>query len=236
MNKKTVYQTDHLGVFTGTAEAERSPLEVDVWHVPGGCVELPPPTPGEFQVPRWDGQHWQLISSYKGLTAYNTKTSESLVIDRAGQLPAGYTLSPPGPGQVWRNGGWVDDIPATLKRRHAEQYQVVNASCEATLVGGFWSQAIGSPHRYGSQLTDQLNLLSAVLSGSGLPFPCIDEQGLKAFRDHTIQQLRQVFDDYTRFNFENIQLANTLKQRLDQALADGDLSVIEAIRWEVVQP
>ncbi|MFJ4115886.1 hypothetical protein ACIPV9_05585 [Pseudomonas psychrophila] len=43
MDTKIVYQTDHLGIYTGKTVADRSPLEPDVWLIPGGCVEVAPP-------------------------------------------------------------------------------------------------------------------------------------------------------------------------------------------------
>lgn len=236
MSAKTVYQTDHLGIYTGTTQADTSPLEADVWLIPGGCVELPPPTPGEHQVPRWDGQCWQLISSYQGLTVYNTTTGAPLVIERAGQLPAGYTLSAPSPGQVWRNGQWEDDIPAVVARLHQTRTAEINATCAAVITGGFQSTALATPHTYSSQLDDQLNLTGAVLRGLDMPYACRDEQGVKAFRLHTAAQLRQVGDDFTLYKLQLLQHANELKQQLDLALAAGDAEAMTLIRWEAVQP
>ncbi|MHB0766477.1 DUF4376 domain-containing protein [Stutzerimonas sp. NM35] len=236
MATKTVYQTDALGIFTGTTTADPCPIEPDVWLIPGGCIEVAPPAPGEHQVPRWDGQRWQLISCYRGLTAYNTSTGQPLVIERTGALPAGHTLSVPELGQEWRNGEWVDEIPATLVRRHAEKYQVINTACEAAITGRFWSQALGEPHRYSSQLDDQLNLTGAVLRGLDMPYACRDEQGVKEFRPHTAEQLRQVGDDFTLYKLQLLQRADALKKQLDAALEAGDLAALEAISWEAPQP
>ena len=234
MRTKIVYQIDHLGIFTGTTQADLSPLEPDVWLIPGGCVEEAPPKPGLHQVPRWDGRRWQLINSYQGLTAYSTTTGTPLVLERPGELPAGYTLSVPSLGQVWRSGEWVDDIPATLVRRHAEQYQAVNAACEALITGGFWSSALGEPHRYSSQLDDQLNLTGAVLRGLDMPYACSDEKGHKEFRPHSAQQLHQVADEFTLFKLEHLQRAHALKQGLDRALNAGDLQALESVSWRAV--
>lgn len=236
MNAKTVYQTDHLGIYTGMTQADPSPLEPNVWLIPGGCVEVPPPTPGEHQVPRWDGHRWQLISSYQGLTVYNTDTGEPLVIERTGALPPGYTLSAPALGQVWRNGEWVDDIPATLVRRHAELYTSINSACEAAITAGFISDALGAPHRYSSQLDDQLNLTGAVVRGLDMPYACRDEQGVKEFRLHTAEQLRLVGDDFTLYKLQLLQHADALKQQLDSALEASDLAALEAISWEAPKP
>ncbi|OEC43904.1 phage tail protein [Pseudomonas sp. 1D4] len=232
MDYKTVYQTDALGIFTGITTADPSPLEDGVWLLPAGCVEVEPPVHGEHLVPRWDGQSWQLISSYKGLTAYNTSTREPLLIERSGTLPTGYTLSVPRPGQVWRDGEWVDDTPATLARLYAERTKEINAACEADITGGFWSEALGEPHSYGSDLEAQLNLTGAILRGLDMPYACQDEQGAKAFRLHTAAQLRQVGDDFTLYKLKLLQRAHELKQQLDLALAAGDVEAMQAISWE----
>lgn len=232
MSTKIVYQTDHLGIYSGTTQADQCPLEPNVWLIPGGCVETPPPPVGEHQVARWNGQRWQLITSHRGLTAYSISTGEALVIERTGALPPGYTLSAPALGQVWRNGEWVDDIPAALVRRHAEIFQSVNAACTTAITAGFTSSALGAPHRYSSDLEDQLNLTGAVLGGSDLPYACRDEAGVKAYRLHTAAQLRQVGEDFTLYKLQLLQRADQLKQQLDAALEAGDLEALEAISWE----
>lgn len=40
---KIVSQLDAAGYFIGDSIADRSPLEEDVWLIPAGCVDLPPP-------------------------------------------------------------------------------------------------------------------------------------------------------------------------------------------------
>lgn len=235
MTTKIVYQTDHLGILIGSTTADPCPVVVGEWLFPGGCVETPPPSPGEHQVPRWNGKRWELISSYRGLTVYKTLTGEALVIDRLGELPSGYTLSAPAPGQVWKDGEWVDDIPATVVRRHLEQSQLINNSCKTAITSGFWSDALGSPNRYGSELDDQLNLISVSMAGRAALYACSDKSGVKDFKPHTFAQIRQVSDDFSAFKLELLQKANQLKQQLDKALEDGDLAAIEASTWESVQ-
>ena len=129
MDTKVVYQTDHLGIYTGKTVADRSPLEPNVWLIPGGCVEVAPPAVPERKAAFWDGRKWQLVDSYQGLTVYNTATRAPMVIERAGALPAGYTLEVPGPGQIWGNGHWVDDIPTVLELRYTVQLAAVNKAC-----------------------------------------------------------------------------------------------------------
>jgi len=61
MATKTVFQTDPNGWYVGAVQADESPLEPGVWHIPGGCVELAPPTviPAGKQ-PQWTGSAWAL--------------------------------------------------------------------------------------------------------------------------------------------------------------------------------
>lgn len=62
-NTKTVYQTDTAGHYLGECDADESPLEPGVWHIPARAVLQPPPTSWpEGQWPRWDGQAWQLVT------------------------------------------------------------------------------------------------------------------------------------------------------------------------------
>lgn len=62
MNQKKVYQTNYSGLFVGETLADESPLEPDVFLIPAGCVETPPPSEWpEDQWPRWNGFKWELI-------------------------------------------------------------------------------------------------------------------------------------------------------------------------------
>ncbi|KPG92910.1 phage tail protein [Pseudomonas sp. RIT-PI-q] len=234
METKIVYQTDHLGIFTGETVADRSPLETDVWLIPGGCVEVAPPTVPEKKAAFWDGHRWQLVDSYQGLTAYNIETSEPLVIERAGSLPTGYTLEVPGPGQIWSNGQWIDDIPTVIELRYVAQLLAVNTACLQEITGGFWSSALGDRFFYETELEDQLNLTGMILRGLDGGYACRDESGVKAFRDHTIEQLRQIGDEFTEFKQQRLRKINELKQALAAARSTSDLDALNAVLWESV--
>ena len=232
MDTKTVYQTDHLGILIGETVADRSPLEPDVWLVPGGCVEVIPPVVPEKMAAHWDGRRWQLIDSYQGLTAYSTVTGEPSVIQRAGAIPPGYTLEAPRPGQIWGNGHWVDDIPAEVERRYIVLFSMINQVCQQEITGGFWSAALGFHFYYDTELEDQLNLTGMVLRGVDSVYACRNESGVKEFLEHSIDQLRQVSDEFTEFKLLRLRKANDLKLRLDAARAAQDLNAINAVVWE----
>lgn len=232
MDTKTVYQTDHLGIFTGQTVADRSPLEPDVWLIPGGCVEVAPPAVPQHKAALWNGKRWELVDCYQGLTAYNIVTRAALVVERAGALPAGYTLEVPGPGQIWGHGHWVDDIPAVIELRYGVQLLAVNAACLQEITGGFWSEALGDRQFYDTELEDQLNLTGMILRGLGSVYACRDESGVKAFLEHTSEQLRQVGDEFTEFKLQRLRKANDLKQTLAAARAASDLDALNAVSWE----
>ena len=233
MDTKIVYQTDHLGIYTGETVADRSPLESDVWLIPGGCVEVAPPVVPQHKAAFWDGQGWQLIDSYQGLTAYNTQTRAATVVDRLGPLPAGYTLEVPDADQLWNGKHWIDDVPLVVELRYVEQVAAMNAACKREITGGFWSKALGDRHFYDSQLEDQLNLTGMVLRGGDGPYACRNKQGLKDFHLHTSDQLRQVGDEFTEFKLQHLQKVNELKQLLEEARAAVNLVLLNAVTWEV---
>lgn len=234
MTTKIVYQTDELGIYVGQAFAEASPLEPGVWLIPACCVEQEPPTTPEGQAALWDGQAWQLIDCNRGLTAYSTATREPVVIDRLGPLPTGYTLEPPAPGQIWELGQWVDDVPAVVEALYLERVRAVDAGCSQEIIGGFWSTVLGDRHRYSSMLEDQMNLTGAALSGADLAYPCLDADGVKAFRPHTADQLRHLAGDFTVFRLDRLAQAHQLKLQLKDLREVQDIAGLTAITWELV--
>ena len=64
---KTVHSFDYsTGLYLGAVvltDADLSPLEPDVYLVPGNCVEIAPPTPGDGQYVFWNGSDWALGAS-----------------------------------------------------------------------------------------------------------------------------------------------------------------------------
>ena len=63
---KTVYQYDLAGRYLGEVEADESPLEPGVYHLPARTTELAPPaseTWPEGKWPRWNGIAWAMTGS-----------------------------------------------------------------------------------------------------------------------------------------------------------------------------
>ncbi|MBX8542454.1 hypothetical protein K5D41_22505 [Pseudomonas cichorii] len=122
-----------------------------------------------------------------------------------------------------------------LVEMHASQTQEIDRACEAAIIAGFGSAALGSYFLYSSSIDDQINLTGAILSESDSEYPCRDEQGVKEFRFHTIAQLRQVGRDFTNYKLQLLQRANAYKQLLNQALAISDFDALQAVSWESEQ-
>lgn len=63
MTSKIVYQCDRAGMLVGQTDADPSPLEQDVYLIPAGCTEIPPPDtwPGN-KWPRFNGSNWDLVT------------------------------------------------------------------------------------------------------------------------------------------------------------------------------
>ena len=55
------FQTNRDGYFVGTVEADESPLEPGVYLIPGGAVEIAPPSFGPGSAARWVNDAWQIV-------------------------------------------------------------------------------------------------------------------------------------------------------------------------------
>lgn len=121
---------------------------------------------------------------------------------------------------------------AMAQSMYQRKTEEINNQCGELITNGFMSTALGAMHIYSSELDDQLNLTGAILRGLDMPYACRDEQGVKAFRLHTAEQLRQVGDDFTLYKLQLLQHTNELKQLLDQALAASNIDAISRISWE----
>lgn len=139
-------------------------------------------------------------------------------------------------GSVARRPAWVPIPTEALEVVHARKVVIINTACEREITAGFWSAALGSRHFYSSQLDDQLNLTGLVLHGQDSAYSCRDEQGLRAFKAHTAEQLALVSNDFTRLKMQLLQQAGDLKQQLDQALAANNGKALQSIVWVGISP
>lgn len=233
MSQKTVYQTNHLGLYLGPVYADESPLEPGVFLLPGGCVEVAPPKAPVGKIQAWDGKRWQLLDYFEGLVVYNTGTGEPLTLNGTGTIPHGYTVQRPQPGQVWKNGRWVDDLDTVLAKLYSQKIVMINSRCARHIESGFNSDALGQIYRYDSLLEDQLNLTGLILSGLDALFPCYGNNDKKAYRAHAAAQLHAVGLHLLAHKQAALQQADHLKQALEKALTNRNLADMQAIEWNL---
>lgn len=63
MNQKLVYQYNDAGEYCGVTEADESPLEPGVYHLPRNTTAVKPPDKWpETKWPRFEGKRWKLIN------------------------------------------------------------------------------------------------------------------------------------------------------------------------------
>jgi len=91
------------------------------------------------------------------------------------------------PGTVW------EFSLAELKARKLER---LKEACEAEILQGITSDALGTTHHYDCDPQEQLNIANAVQYANITGFAeikCTDASGTKAFRVHTKAQVEAVF-------------------------------------------
>lgn len=112
---------------------------------------------------------------------------------------------------------------------------VIEASCAAAITGGFSSAALGTPHWYGSRMTDQANLdadMMAAASGGAsttADIACSADSGATwAVTAHDAAQIGQVWADFRAWR-----VACQVKKRAlqGQIAAAPDAASVAAISW-----
>lgn len=140
--------------------------------------------------------------------------------------------------------GWADVTgnwpPApTLAQVQAMQIATLRAACDAEMIGGFTSTALGSPHHYPSQPLDQSNLIGAATTAGFAPagwavnFWCADASGVWSNPAHDVAQIQQALLDGTAAR-ETI--SGKLKTLTGQVMAVTDttatgIAAVQAVVW-----
>jgi hypothetical protein len=132
--------------------------------------------------------------------------------------------------QVWTQ------TPIDLEFARSQQSYLLNSACAAAITSGFTSSALGSPHQYPSQMTDQQNLTTRVMAsltpgldpGWTTSFWCADPDGKWTWTTHTAAQIQQVGMDG----------ASAVKSHQDrnaqlqaQLLAATNVAEVTAVVW-----
>jgi hypothetical protein len=132
---------------------------------------------------------------------------------------------------------YVDGVFLPVERRSLEQVKqdaltALNQACQAEINNGFESDALGSMHRYSSQLEDQINLIGATigaLAGEAIAYVCIDlASGEKTARWHTPQQMIQVMQSGKQLKENALGKFHRLRSHVE---ATESIEEIQAISW-----
>lgn len=149
-------------------------------------------------------------------------------------LPAGFTSA------RYR---WVDGAlaaappdPLVLADAQAAQTALVSAACNAAIVAGFSSSALGVAYTYPAKPTDQQNLTASVLASllPGVPdtwttpFWCEDATGNWAYEMHNAAQIQQVGQDGKADILTKLTKNQTLAAQIAAATT---LAAVAAIIW-----
>ncbi|MDI7213764.1 hypothetical protein [Leptospira santarosai] len=87
--------------------------------------------------------------------------------------------------------GWIVDV----HQKRDSLINLVNSICGSKITSGFVSAALGETHFYSSDRDDQLNLRDLVSLNASVLYKCTDKNGIKEYRNHTTDQIKQVLND-----------------------------------------
>ncbi|MDO6383411.1 hypothetical protein [Leptospira santarosai] len=128
------------------------------------------------------------------------------------------------PNQVYTPKGWVVDI----EKLRVELKGRVSSICSAKVISGFESDALGSAYYYDSNVDDQLNLIGLVSLNASVQQKCADIQnGVKTYREHTAEQIRQVLADGAILKSIYLQRSAALKKEIGNAKSLSELEQIK---------
>ncbi|MBE8400997.1 DUF4376 domain-containing protein [Leptospira borgpetersenii] len=119
--------------------------------------------------------------------------------------------------------GWIVD----LVKKKDYLIKLVNSICESKITAGFVSSALGAPHVYSSDRDDQLNLIGLVSLNSSVSYKCMDQRGVKTYRNHSADQIKQVLNDGAAQKAFLLQNSARLKLLLQSANTIEELDQIE---------
>lgn len=224
--KKTVYPFDDEGLSTGPYELDASylvPFTTDRWSLPYNSVEFAPPPTGPREIAKINAERtaWTVIPYWKGHVYWLADRSRHEIKAAGIEPPVGWLAADPGPS--------LADIKA------AQTAEIVSA-CEAAIVAGFESAALGAVHIYPCKLTDQANLQASVSAAREpnlppewrAPFWCQDLDGEWSYQLHTAEQIRQVgMDGYTA-TLAKLQLKGQYEAAIQQAQT---IEEVQDITW-----
>ncbi|ASV10745.1 DUF4376 domain-containing protein [Leptospira santarosai] len=128
------------------------------------------------------------------------------------------------PHQVFtETDGWIVD----LIQKKDSLIKQINSICESKITAGFASTALGALHFYSSDRDDQLNLVGLVSLNASVLYKCTDKNGIKEYRNHTADQIKQVLNDGAIRKTLLLKNCASLKAMIQAVGADSKLDEID---------
>lgn len=163
--------------------------------------------------------------------------SDGVVVQKQPDEQDGFIEAPEEVVCGWLYDGMVFAAPylaPTLPELKAAKIAQAREICQANILGGFLSSGLGTPHRYPSQMTDQINLMGSVTAsllpdlpaGWSTPFWCANEADVWEMRPHTAAQIQTVGSDGKAHVLACQQRLDALT--LDISMAD-DAAALDAV-------
>ncbi|WP_061236543.1 hypothetical protein [Leptospira santarosai] len=125
--------------------------------------------------------------------------------------------------------GWIVDV---IQKKNS-LIKLVNSICESKITSGFASTALGVLYFYTSDRDDQLNLVGLVSLNASVLYKCTDENGIKEYRNHTADQIKQVLADGAARKTFLLQNCASLKAAIEAVDTDSKLDAIKAVNANV---
>lgn len=139
-------------------------------------------------------------------------------------------------GWIFSDGQFSAPPAPNLDTLKAERIATLRAACEASILGGFVSEALGSSHTYPSDIKAQINLMGSVTDSLipslpadwQTPFWVCDEAGSWKWEMHNAAQIQQAGRD----GKANVVSNQTKLDDLTSAVtAAKTKKAVEAVAW-----
>jgi hypothetical protein len=110
--------------YLSTEEAQKSPLEKNVYLTPANATTIATIGVKEDEVAIFDGEKWVVEKDYRNQKVYSIETQQEQKVDYIGDIKDGYTLLEPFENCKWDGKKWVGDIDKLLQIKINTAYTV----------------------------------------------------------------------------------------------------------------
>lgn len=228
-----LYHYDDKGLFISQTEARMNPLEPDVPLVPANATLLEPPAIFAYEIAKFENDHWETISDYRGWRYYTSVDGEQLISDVNVTPPDGSLELNTDDGVIQNEDGtWrlktADDHLNDLKQSKINELRLVT---NAAINSGFESAALGANHYYDSEQYNIDWIQSVVVADEDTLITCDDLQGdvdSKQPRRHTPEQSLRVLKNGMVLLLAHKTRFRDLRGTVNAA---SDESEVENINW-----